>query len=79
MYVQYDANGDPVNVKGDVYQYLQTEADSIQRLLNTGARTQTKAKAKAKDRTETLPTRAPKEPKVDPDLAAFDEEVSKWS
>lgn len=79
MHVQYDSNGDPVNVTGDVYQYLQTEADSIQRILNTGARTQTKAKNKAKARTDTLPTRAPKEPKVDPDLAAFDEEVAKWS
>jgi hypothetical protein len=79
MYVQYDTNGDPINVTGDVYEYLQTEADSIRRLINTGARGQSKAKEKAKARTETLPTRAPKEPKVDPDLQAFDEEVAKWS
>lgn len=78
QYVQYDTHGDPIDVKGDVYEYLKNEADSIQRLLNTGARNQSKAKTKAKARTETLPTRAPKEPKVDPDLAAFDEEVSKW-
>jgi hypothetical protein len=79
MYVTYDSNGDPTDVKGDVYEYLQTEADSIQKILNTGARNQVKAKEKAKARTETLPTRAPKEPKVDPDLAAFDEEVAKWA
>lgn len=79
MYVTYDSNGDPVEVKGDVYEYLQNEADSIRRILNIGARNQSKAKTKAKARTETLPTRAPKEPKVDPDIAAFDEEVAKWS
>jgi len=78
-HVQYDQNGDPVSVTADVYEYLQIEADSIKRLLNTGARNQTKAKSKAKARTETLPTRAPKEKAVDPDLAAFDEEVANWS
>jgi hypothetical protein len=78
LYVDYDSNGDPVNVKGDVYEYLTKEADSIRKILNTGARNQVKAKDKAKARTETLPTRAPKEPKVDPDMAAFDEEVAKW-
>jgi len=72
MYVTYDSNGDPIDVKADVYEYLQTEADSIRRILNTGARNQVKAKEKAKARTETLPSRAPKEPKVDPDLAEFD-------
>jgi len=79
LYVDYDSNGDPVNVKGDVYEYLTKEADSIRKILNTGARSQVKAKDKAKARTDTLPTRAPKEPKVDPDLAAFDEEVAKWN
>jgi hypothetical protein len=79
IYVEYDSNGDPVNVKGDVYEYLTKEADSIRKILNSGARSQVKAKDKAKARTDTLPTRAPKEPKVDPDLAAFDEEVAKWN
>lgn len=77
-YIQFDANGDPVNVGGSLFEYLKQEADSIQRILQTGAREQSKAKTKAKARTETLPSRAPKEPKVDPDLAAFDEEVAKW-
>lgn len=77
--VTYDSNGDPIQVKGDVYEYLQTEADSLQRILQSGARTQTKAKEKAKARTETIPSRAPKESKVDPDLQAFDDEVAKWS
>lgn len=78
MNVKYDSNGDPIHVEGDVYEYLQNEADTFKRILKTGARQQVKAKTKAKARTETLPTRAPKEPKVDPDLAAFDEEVAKW-
>lgn len=78
-YVKYDSNGDPIQVKGDVYAYLTNEADSIRRILSSGARQQVKAKTKAKARTETLPSRAPKEPKIDPDLAAFDEEVAKWS
>jgi hypothetical protein len=71
-HVQYDSNGDPIQVNGDVYEYLQNEADSIRRILNTGARNQSKAKTKAKARTETLPTRAPKEPKVDPDIVEFE-------
>jgi len=78
-YVRYDKNGDPIGVNGSLYEYLQNEADSIQRILDTGARNQSKAKDRAKSRTETLPSRAPKEPKVDPDLAAFDEEVAKWA
>lgn len=77
-HVQYDSNGDPVQVTGNVYEYLLKEADSIRRILNTGARNQVKAKDKAKARTEAIPTRAPKEPKVDPDMAAFDEEIAKW-
>lgn len=79
MYVKFDSNGDPIDVQGDVYEYLQTEADSVRKILSIGARNQSKAKTNAKARTETIPTRAPKEPKVDPDLAAFDEEVAKWS
>lgn len=78
-YVHYDSNDEPVRVEGDVYEYLQKEADSIQRILNTGVRQQVKAKDKAKARTEPIPSKTPKEPKVDPDLAAFDEEVKKWN
>lgn len=78
-YVQYDSNSDPIKVEGDVYEYLKNEADSIQRILQSGARQQVKSKAKAQARTETIPSKTPKEPKVDPDLAAFDEEVKKWS
>lgn len=79
LHVTYDQDGEPVDVRADVYEYLQKEADSILRIQNSGARQQVKAKAKAKARTEVVPSKTPKEPKVDPDMAAFDEEVAKWS
>lgn len=78
-HVRFNEAGDPVQLTGNLYEYLQNEADSIKRILDTGARQEVKNKAKAKARTETLPTRAPKEPKIDPDLAAFDAEVAKWA
>jgi hypothetical protein len=78
-HVELDQYGDPRKVTGNLYEYLQNEADSIQRILNTGARQEVKNKAKAKTRTDTLPSRAPKEPKIDPDLQAFDDEVAKWA
>ena len=76
--VQYNQFGEPISVTGDVYEYLQNEADSIQRILKAGARQQVKDVGKTKSRTDTLPSRAPKEKPVDPDMAAFDEEVAKW-
>jgi len=77
-YVEIDAYGNPGEVRGDLYSFLQTKADSIKQLTSIGAREQGKSKSKEKSKTFTPPTRAPKTPKVDPDLAAFDEEVSKW-
>lgn len=77
-HVRKDINGDPIEITGDVYQHLQKKADSIRRLTGVGARQETKAKQTAKARTDTLPTRAPKEPKEDPAMAAFDEEANRW-
>ncbi len=77
LYVKYDANGDPVQVTGDVYQYLTERADSIRRLTDVGARQSTKDRNNAKTRTITTPSKTPKESKVDPDLAAFEEEAYK--
>lgn len=76
MHVQYDQYGEPIKVTGDVYEYLQNEANKIQRIIQVGARQQVKDKSKAKARTETIPSKAPKQAKVDPDLAAFDEEIA---
>ena len=77
-YVKYDQNGDPVEVKADVYQYLQKEADSIRRLTSVGARKQAKDKGKVTARTTTAPSRTPKPAAKDPEMDAFDEEANKY-
>lgn len=76
-YVTLDGYGNPQEVKGDLYQFLQTKADSIRKLTGIGAIRQQNSKGKEKSKTFTPPSKAPKEPKVDPDLAAFDEEAKK--
>lgn len=76
--VQFNDFGHPVEVKGDVYEFLKKEADSIKRILGEGAKTQAKAKTDQKSRTTALPSRAPKQPKADPDLDEFDKELAKW-
>lgn len=73
MYVKRDVYGNPVRVEADVYQFLQKRAESIRRLTRVGARQESTAKKSVKARADAVPSRAPKEPKVDPDLAAFDE------
>lgn len=73
-----DQNGNIVEVKGDVYQYLKEEMDSIQAFRSIGAREQTKKKAKEKVAVIPKPTRTPKEKPVDEDMDAFDEEANKW-
>jgi len=78
-YVVKDLNGDPIEIKGDLNKYLQTKADSARRLAGVGARQQAKDKQNAKTRTMRPPSKTPKEPKIDADLAAFDEEVRKYS
>jgi len=78
MHVKRDRNGDPIEVTGDVYQFLQKKADSIRRLTGVGARQQQKDRSKTRSKTITPPAKKPKEPKVDPDIAAFDEEADKW-
>ena len=72
-HVEYDKNGRPIKVTADVTEYLQKEAASIQRILKAGARTQSQAKNNAKARTDTLPTRAPREAKIDPDVQDFED------
>lgn len=77
MHVTLDAYGNPTEIRGDLYHYLQTKADSIERLTGIRSANQKTSKAKEKSKTFSPPSRAPKEPKVDPDLAAFDEEANK--
>lgn len=78
LYVVRDENGDPVEVKADIYNFYQQKADSIRRILNEGAVKEAKDKTILRAKTDTVPSRKPKTPKVDPDLAAFDEEVASW-
>lgn len=78
MNVTIDAYGNPIEVKGDLYKFLQIKADSIKNLTSIGARKQNKSKGKEKSKTLTPPSRAPKETEVDPDIEAFDEEANKW-
>jgi hypothetical protein len=78
LYVEYSSTGDPVDVKADVYEYLQKEADTIRRLVDVGVRKNATDKQKVKAKTIPRPSKTPKEPKVDPDLAAFDEEVARY-
>lgn len=77
QYVQIDAYGNPTAVNGDLYATLQVKADSIAQLTGIRNTNQSKSKSKEKSKTLTTPSRAPKEPKVDPDMAAFDEEAAK--
>lgn len=79
IHVQKDANGDAVAVNGDILTFLQNEAENIRRLTGLGAQQQEQAKNTQKKRTLSPPSRTPKKPKVDPDLAAFDEEYSRWN
>lgn len=78
MYVQKDQNGDPVQVVGDLQTFLQTEAQRIRQLTGLGASQQNDAKQEQKKRSMRTPSRTPRQPKVDPDLAAFDAEASSW-
>ena len=73
-----DRGGNIVEVRGNVYQYIKEEMDSISQFRSIGAREQASKKAKEKARTVKTPTRTPKEKPVDEDLLAFDEEADKW-
>lgn len=72
MYVDTDKNGNPIQVRGDIRTFLQKKADSIRRIQGVGVRQAVKDKQAVRSKTMTVPTRAPKEEKVDKDLADFD-------
>lgn len=76
--VSTDEYGNPIEVRGDLYQHLQKKADEIRKLTGVGARQSSTAKAKTKARTSTVPTRAPKEAKKDEGLEAFEEEANRY-
>ena len=72
MYVDTDNNGNPIQVRGDITTFLLKKADSIRRIQGVGVRQAVKDKQAVRSKTMTVPTRAPKEEKVDKDLADFD-------
>lgn len=76
--VTVDEYGNAVEVRGDLYQHLLKKSDEIRRLTSLGARQRQTAKAKTKARTQTVPSKAPKEAKKDEGLDAFDEEAGRW-
>ena len=71
-----DRNGNLLDVKGDVYQYLKEELDSISQFKGIGAREQTKKKTVEKAMTIPKASRTPKEPARDTDLDDFDKEFN---
>lgn len=77
-FVQMDELGNPVEVKGDLYQFLQSKAGLIQKLTQIGAKKERVAKAKEKAAVTPTPTKTPKEPKSDPVVDAFDKEFDRW-
>lgn len=77
LYVTVDAYGNPIDVRGDLYTHLQSKADSIAKLTGIRNTNQKNSKDKEKSKTLTTPSRAPKEPKVDPMMVAFDEEANR--
>jgi len=76
--VSTDEYGNPLEVRGDLYQHLQKKADEIRKLTGVGARQSSTAKAKTKARTQSVPTRAPREAKKDEGLSAFEEEAYRY-
>lgn len=78
MHVQYDQRGNVVSVDKDVTTYLTEEAETIRQLSSVGARQQEKDKKIVRSRTDTIPVRKQKESKVDPYLAAFQEEANRY-
>lgn len=75
--VSIDKYGNPTEIRGDFYSYLQTEADSIRELTGIGARKQATSKTKEKSKVSLVPSRAPKS-KSDPEMEGFDEEAARW-
>lgn len=75
QHVLIDQYGNPLEIRGNLYATLQAKADSIEKLTGIRNQRQEQSKSKEKSKTLTVPRRAPQKAKVDPDMAAFDEEA----
>lgn len=70
--VTTDALGNPLQVKGNLYDFLQTKASLIEDLRRDGAKQEKSDTAKQRAAVTPRPGGSPKPPKVDQDLADFD-------
>jgi flagellar biosynthesis GTPase FlhF len=76
-HVTIDNFGNPIQVTGDLYQFLQTKAGIVEKLTQSGARKERTASARQMAAVTPPPSSSPKEPKVDPLMAGLDEVFSK--
>lgn len=76
-HVQIDNFGNPVQVTGDLYQFLQTKAGIVEKLTQSGARKERTASARQMAAVTPPPSSSPKESKVDPLMAGLDDVFSK--
>lgn len=67
-FVQFDNLGNPVQVGGDIYQFLSNKADRISKLVQVGARNEKAGVAKQNSAVTPPPASSPKKPKADPIL-----------
>lgn len=70
--VTVDALGNPLQVRGNLYDFLQTKASLIEDLTRIGAKQEKSNIAKQRAAVTPKPSGSPKTPKVDKDLADFD-------
>ncbi len=77
-FVQMDELGNPVEVKGDLYAFLQSKAGLVERLTQLGARKAKQSSAKEKAAVTPPPSAPTKEPKEDPAVKAFEAEFDRW-
>lgn len=72
-----DKNGDPVEVRGDLFEHLQKKAAAIRRLAGLREKQRSNDRANTRARTVVTPSRKPKEAAKDPLLEGFDEEAQR--
>lgn len=72
LHVVKNEIGDPIEVTGDVYEYLANEAKSIEALIAEGARKQAKDIGQTKSKAMPKPTAKPTAKEVDKDIDDFD-------
>ena len=77
-FVRIDEVGNPVEVNGDLYAFLQTKAGLVEKLTQLGARKEKVSSAKEKANATPTPSAPAKESKVDPALEAFEKELDRW-